>query len=738
MVSSTSYIEKSRYVLISEFALSLSEATGLDALKTDVIPKLKYIIDFNSCTLALLNEDESSYRLLNLLETRQEMSRTATERLPLDSGIHGNVILNGEPHIYSDHSWEPAETMEVVDPSLAGSSLNSIMCLSLQVGGKVFGSIAFGTNQNVGYTHADINIASTIATHLSLAIDRWHMIEKLSTAEERYRFLYNLTPVMMHSTDPNGKLVSVNRHWLKTLGYEYEEVIGKRVFDFYTEASAQYASEVAFKRFLETRYLKNEEIQVVKKHGEIIDCLLSAHGRWNEQGKLINTTAFLVDVTERKRAEDAIRKARDELEVRVKEKTAELSKANEVLNRYTKRLETLQEIDRAILAARSPQTIAQAALGQIRELVSCERASVAVFDFESGGGRIIAVDSQSESHLSPGSRFLLDAFWKIDALREGAVHSVEDATQLPDEPYGRMLRNEGMRSWINVPLIAQDELIGSLNLGSDRVNAFSSDDIDAVREVANSLAIAIHQAHLHDQVQRQAAELEQRVTERTAELEAFSYSVSHDLRAPLRSIDGFSRVLLEDYSDKLDPECNRLLNVICANASNMGQLIDDLLAFSRLGRQEMKLTDIDMGELTRGVSNELVSDRRVEVRIGTLPPARGDPAMIRQVLVNLLSNGIKFTQPKDTSRIEIGHRNGNNENTYYVKDNGVGFDMRYVEKIFGVFQRLHGTDEFEGTGVGLAIVQSIIQRHGGRVWAEGKINQGTTIYFTLPPGANKE
>ncbi len=155
----------------------------------------------------------------------------------------------------------------------------------------------------------------------------------------------------------------------------------------------------------------------------------------------------------------------------------------------------------------------------------------------------------------------------------------------------------------------------------------------------------------------------------------------------------------------------------------------------------MKLTDIDIGELARGVSNELGSsepERKVEVRIGTLPSARGDPAMIRQVFSNLLSNGIKFTQPKDTPRIEIGHKSRDNESTYYVKDNGVGFEMRYAEKIFGVFQRLHGADEFEGTGVGLAIVQSIIQRHGGRVWAEGKTNEGATIYFTLPPGATRK
>ena len=225
------------------------------------------------------------------------------------------------------------------------------------------------------------------------------------------------------------------------------------------------------------------------------------------------------------------------------------------------------------------------------------------------------------------------------------------------------------------------------------------------------------------------------------DLEAFNYSVSHDLRAPLRAIDGFSRVLVEDYREKLDPECNRLLNIIRTNAQKMGQLIDDLLAFSRLGRQEMKLTDIDMGELARSVLNDLGSsdpERKLDVHIGTLPSARGDRAMIGQVFANLLSNGIKFTQPKDTPRIEIVHKSEDKENTYCVKDNGVGFDMRNAEKMFGVFQRLHGADEFEGTGVGLAIVQSIIQRHGGRVWAEGKVNEGATIYFTLPPGATKK
>ena len=221
------------------------------------------------------------------------------------------------------------------------------------------------------------------------------------------------------------------------------------------------------------------------------------------------------------------------------------------------------------------------------------------------------------------------------------------------------------------------------------------------------------------------------------DLDAFAYSVSHDLRAPLRAIIGFSRMLMEDYGNKLDEEGQRKLNVIQNSAQDMGQLIDDLLAFSRLGRKAMSMSDINMGHLAEEVFEQLrlnASGQTVRLNIQDLSPAYGDRSLIREVFVNLISNAIKFSKPSEVTVVELSGKTEGKEILYSVKDNGVGFDMKYADKLFQVFQRLHSTEEFEGTGVGLSLVQRIIHRHGGRVWAEGKVNEGATFYFTLPRG----
>ena len=242
-----------------------------------------------------------------------------------------------------------------------------------------------------------------------------------------------------------------------------------------------------------------------------------------------------------------------------------------------------------------------------------------------------------------------------------------------------------------------------------------------------------------------AAEWEQRVNERTAqlesankELEAFAYSVSHDLRAPLRAIEGFSGIVVEDYGERLDEEGRRLLGVIRANATRMSQLIDDLLVFSRTGRSELKRKRLDMEAMVRSVFAEVVGDpaarARIECKIGELPGAEGDPALVRQVWVNLLSNAVKFSGHEERAEIEVAGAHEGSQSVYHVRDNGVGFDMQYAGKLFGVFQRLHALDQFEGTGIGLALVQRIVARHGGRVWAQGAVGRGATFSFSLPAG----
>ena len=223
------------------------------------------------------------------------------------------------------------------------------------------------------------------------------------------------------------------------------------------------------------------------------------------------------------------------------------------------------------------------------------------------------------------------------------------------------------------------------------------------------------------------------------ELEGFSYSVSHDLRAPLRVIDGFSLALLEDYGPSLPPEGKDLLARVRQQAQRMAQLIDDLLQFSRLGRKSLDVTSVDLAALAQTVVQELQqvnADRKVEATVAPLPLAMGDRALLRQVLTNLIGNAFKFTRQRPDARVEIGAREDGGELVYYVKDNGAGFDMRYASKLFGVFQRLHPAADFEGTGVGLALVQRIVRRHGGRVWGEGRENEGATFSFTLGGGAS--
>lgn len=259
---------------------------------------------------------------------------------------------------------------------------------------------------------------------------------------------------------------------------------------------------------------------------------------------------------------------------------------------------------------------------------------------------------------------------------------------------------------------------------------------------AEELVIANRELkNAEDEVRQLNDELEQKVAERTAqleyvnkELESFSYSVSHDLRAPIRAINGYTKILVEDYESVIDEDGVKILQSIINNSKKMGELIDDLLAFSKLGRKQVTVSKIDMLDLVHQVREEVLLEQHKnmpEFNITALPNAKGDKSLIKQVWINLISNAIKYSRHKEKTTIEIGAYEEEDHIVYFVKDGGAGFDMQYYDKLFGVFQRLHSQEEFEGTGIGLAIVHRIVQRHEGKVWAESILDEGSCFYFSL-------
>jgi len=531
----------------------------------------------------------------------------------------------------------------------------------------------------------------------------------------QYTGLYDFAPTGYLTLDREGTIRQLNLTGARLLGLERARLVNRRFGQFVAEGDRG-----LFRHFLEQVFASEAKAgcEVTLPQAGDPPRFVQIEGARSADGQ--ECLAVMQDHTERRQAKEQEQAAQAE----------------------TQRLLALSDQSRrALLSAVEGEREAMAALrkSEARYQLTLDAVNDGLWDWNVTSG---------SSFFSPHYYALLGyddgefpasyAAWRL------LVHP-EDLARVEEELRLGIASGEGFALDLRMKLKS-----GQWLWVSTRGRAVEWDAEGKVLRMVGTLGDITKRKQAEEELRDLNRTLDQHVRDRTAqleaankELEAFSYSVSHDLRAPLRAINGFARILEEEYTTRLDGEGRRLLGVVCSEAKRMGQLIDDLLAFSKMSRQPAESAPIDLAALARAVFAECAAQapgRQLEFEVQPLPPAQGDRAMLRQVLQNLCSNAIKYTRPRAVAQIEIGGRPEGEKNLYYVKDNGVGFDMQYAGKLFGVFQRLHAEDQFEGTGVGLALVQRVIHRHGGRVWAEAKLNEGATFYFTLPncqPAADK-
>ncbi|WP_088889916.1 sensor histidine kinase [Leptolyngbya ohadii] len=599
---------------------------------------------------------------------------------------------------------------------IAQQTTRSVIFTSLFLAVGVGGVLAYFLRRQI------LRVSDTYETALQTAQVKTEEAQQSAAALQQYKDIFQFAEhgLVVGASD-SRTLTLMNPAFARMHGYTVAELEKTPILNLFPPDRHTEAIEFV-QQVNERGYYAFESLHC-RKDGNVFPVFLGGTAVRDADGNLLYRIVSVHDITENKQAKLA-------------------------LQRSAQRLAALHDIDRAILASETDETLIGNALNQLRQIVPHQQAFVALFDLQAGVAQMIAGNSQSGELSHPiGTQLMIADFAPEQSLLSG-IRSVENLTETDNYPPVLMqLRANGFCSCLCVPLLVESVLIGELNLAAIEPAAFNNEAQDIAREVAAQLAIALQQSRLRKQLQTYATQLEQRVADRTAqlaetnqELEAFTYSVSHDLRAPLRTIQGFAKALLEDCGEHLDEFCRSYIDSIIDDTNQMNGLISDLLAYSRLTRAQIRLQPTALDTVITEALSQLtaqITERQAQIRVvSPLPQVIAHRSTLIQVIANLISNAIKFVAPNISPQIDIfttdERQDEQDSIRLWIADNGIGIASEHQERVFRVFERLHGAESYPGTGIGLAIVRKGLERMGGQVGVESQLGHGSRFWVALP------
>jgi PAS domain S-box-containing protein len=720
---------------IHQTSVKLATASlQVDEIAMIAVQQLINVFEVDESSFSLLNEQDQSLMVI------ADLWKETGEREFYDRGdkyslagypITKRVLDSMIPVVIqaSDSDIDPAEL-----DYMQRSGSKTLAIIPLAVKSHAIGIMELETWEERVYTSDQINLALTLANQVAVALDNARLFESaqkelfervqtekaLKDSEEQFRSIFENAVMGLYRTTPDGEITMANPALVRMLGYSSFSELAERNLEVDGYAVDQSRHEFT-SRMEQDGQVLGFEAAWKRKDGSILYVQENARAIFDEAGQIVSYEGTVEDITERKKVE----RERQAL-IAFQQIVAELSAR--FINLETDEIEL--EIERALKTASI--------------YAGADACSVWMFDTKRSTAS--KTFGWPTNELDEGNQDVpIDRFpWIFSRLLNNETVVVSGRGDVPPdaEDMHFLLDSMVMASILAVPLVSEGYVIGSISVYMQKAERAWADDLIPLLKIIGDIIVnALERKRAEENIRQLNQDLEQRVIQRTQELkaanielEAFAYSVSHDLRAPLRAIDGFSLALIEDYGDKLDGNAENYLNRVRSASQRMGQIIDDLLKLSRVTRGEMVHQEVDLSELAAEVFSELQEiepDRDLAIEIQPDLKALGDEHLLRIAFGNLCDNAWKFTSKTEHARIEFGCLDREDGPVFFIRDNGAGFEMAYAPKLFGTFQRLHNERDFEGTGIGLATVKRIIQRHGGRVWAEGEVDRGATFYFTI-------